>query len=269
MVRKIGSQDFLRTYSLLSGMEPHSDFYPTVSLQAPRSRFMGLSATIPLSLQVAGLPILEMLGERSPVAFAAATHPTEYSPSSEAHDIARQIVAAIRDPQDDALAARHPAQGKALATLRSLSSSTIEEHDIDTWLDAAATLSDATLDQLPAEDLEQLWIAPSWIDADIQPEVIQTVLRAYRVTAARDAARMHSAAMDALQKLAPTSPHSVREQMLVIAQLGSILKGDMAQVVELERGYGASVAPTRALGPARMFLLAWADTHGDAAAAAP
>ena len=65
--RKIADARVLRALGRTLGAPANSDYFPTLSIHAPKSRFLGETAESLPELSVAGLPVLEMLGIRKPL----------------------------------------------------------------------------------------------------------------------------------------------------------------------------------------------------------
>ena len=63
-LRKIGGPATLAAYVRYENVGPYSDFYPIVSLNAPRSRFKQENATDLLGIVDNGMPVAELLGGR-------------------------------------------------------------------------------------------------------------------------------------------------------------------------------------------------------------
>ena len=258
-VRRIGSRDLLENLVRLSGAEVHDDFYPTVSLQAPRSRFKGEAAFQLQTLLGTGLPVLEMTDGRRPLPISRAPTPAEPSPAVGYHEMARYVREAMLEGESEGLAAeeRKPV-AEHLARLRSLSAAPVADADLADWLAGAWVLAETTIAHLPPGDLEPLWMAPAWYSAEAQPEVVEAVMAAYVAAARRDAVAMHAAGERALG-LTEGSLVAVREHMLVIAMLGALGNGDPDAAVALDRGPGRGIPAKGDYGFIRSYLLAWAD----------
>lgn len=260
-VRRLGDRALLDAMVRLSGVPPHDDYYPVISLEAPKARFKNSSATWMLQLQQAGLPVLELTSGRMPIPAGESLSDVEGSPAVQSALLARRVrshltgAPEVEDLADEALA-------RAVEDLRRLSGAALENGHVEDWLEAAFQVSEATLSELTAEDAAGLWIVPVWL-ADIErPRVVDAVLEAYAATARRDPQAMSAAATAALEEvLAGGYSQATAEQMLVIARLGELAAGNAAEASELERKYGRQVPirPDSNYGFTRAFLLAWAD----------
>ena len=258
-VRKVGNRQSFAAIVALYGAEPHSDFHPTVSLDAPRARFIGSSVKSVSNLTRAGLPVLEFTGGKEPATAAEDVDRRTVGTGAQDHWTARYVRQDLVGGDSDALAKAEPAVAEQVEILRRLSSAPIAEDQVDAWLTAVSVVSDFSLGYLAPADHAGLWINPTWINLADQPEVIRSVMAAYGSTAARDATRMRAQGLDALAKLPPERPAAVREQMLVIAMLGAIAEGDLDGAPKIEREHGKDVRPGGIYGFVRAYLLAWVD----------
>ncbi len=268
-VRQVGSRSTLAALVALYGAVPHSDFYPVVALNAPRSRFVGASVQSITNLTRAGLPVLELTGGRQPAAVADDVVYNADGIGARDHWNARYVRDALRDGDFEGIERIEPAVASQLQNLRRLSAGIVDESSLDDWLAAVAVASDFSIGYLPEADHAGLWIDPSWIDVAAQPEAVRTVMAAYAAAAARDGEGMRERALSVLSRLGPGRPHGIREQMLVMAMLGAIKQGDLAGAVMIEREHGVDIRPGNTYGFVRAYLLAWIDVSRQAMAATP
>ena len=260
-VRRLGDRRLLDTLVRMTGVSPHDDFHPVVSLQAPRARFKNTSADWILRLETAGLPILETVAGRRTVAADIVLTDVEGSLSLqnalEGRRVRAVMVGGEESGQIDELALL-----EATRELRLLSGAEIAQRDEGRWLIAASKVAESTLAEFSSEDAEELWIDPVWYHAGEAPASVLKVLQAYDATARRDHVAMQRTGLAALEALDPIiAPTLVREHMLVIARLGAIGQGDFEGSVAIEHQFGRGVpgGGGEAYSFARGFLLAWAD----------
>lgn len=261
-VRKLADRNGLQALVMLYGAQPHSDYYPLVSLNAPRSRFRNDSVQSLNNLSAVGMPVMEITAGRKPIAMKENVIFEDISLSAIDHWNARDTRDAVLGEPMDRLTKRIPSIGAQISTLRGLSTTRVPDERIADWLEAAAIAADFTIGYLAAEDLTDLWIDPKWITVSDQPEIIQTVIAAYAAAALRDGDAMRQRGLEGLSKLDMDTPNISREHMLVIAMLGSILSGDNAAAMDLVKQYGTQIPPTnQAYAYARMYLQAWIDSQ--------
>ena len=257
-LRKVAGPDVLRTHLLLQSATPHSDFYPTVSLIAPRTRFRGDRALQLLSLVDNGLPVLDVLDGRE----VPASNMVKSAPESR-FSLAALDAVEIKEKilrKDPALVKLQSGDEYASYVAGMLSSSSREITDVHYWSDMVANVTDGTLGLLPANEQEGLWVNPVWIDLQQQPESVKALMSLYAATAVRDVPQMHAQGA-ALLKAPYFSQYSdyAREQVLIIAQLGAIGSGNPSEAIAMDRLYGKNVPVSQRFGYVRQFLLAWSD----------
>ena len=256
-VRQVGNEKTLRALVSLHGAVPHSDFYPTVALDAPRARFVGSSVQSIAWLTRAGMPVLELTGGRVPVPASANVDKLTDGVGARDHWVARYIGDALNRGDFTSLDEAEPAVGKQVSTLARLSAAPVAAKDVDDWLISASVAADYSVGYLPPVDHRGLWIDPNWIDPADQPEEVRAVLAGYAAAAARDPAAMYSAGLAALATLGDKRPLGVREHMLVVAILGAIADGKPELAAQIEREQGKGVPAGASYGFVRAYLLAW------------
>ncbi|WP_190285697.1 fused MFS/spermidine synthase [Montanilutibacter psychrotolerans] len=258
-VRQIASRSTLQAYVAMEQAVPHSDFYPTVSLQAPRTRFMHERVVLLEALTGVGMPLLEMTGGRSPLSIADDVTENKSSFGATDHTNARSLRDAMNGGTGEGLRARRKDLLEAVKVLRGLSASPVASKDMELWMRAVAGVADSSIGYLPADDHVGIWLQPEWIDLKAQPPMVVAVMDAYAAAARRNGPAMRETGLQALQLVGNSAPSVLREQMLVISILGAIAQGDRKGAVEIESKHGANVASERRYALARSFLLAWND----------
>jgi len=256
-IRRVGGPQVLATYVRNLGVSPYSDFYPTVSLNAPRSRFKRELADSLVSLVDNGLPVMDILDHRQ------ARVPRHMRDTSAARlSNAARGALSIRQAlvgRDASLLAQSAGLATYVGALQKASSRVLAPEQVGHWSELAANVADASLGFLPADEQEGFWIRPNWIHISQQPELVKGLMEVYAAAAARDAARMHESGVALLRRsdASSLSPYA-REQALVIAQLGAIGIGQAGQVPVIDRTYGGDIKPSERFGYVRSFLLTWA-----------
>lgn len=260
-LRHIGDRRLLKALVVLTGVPPHNDFHPVVSLGAPRSRFMRVNADWPATLEAIGLPVLELQAGRRPFRAQELSSRGRIDPTPERiHDalaVRTQLLGlsgggeiagdGLRLAMEDL--AGHPGGGSG-------------SQETLAWLAALGHVAESTLSALSAQESEGVWIDAGWTGGWEADPQVAAVLAAYEAAAKRDAGAMLTsgvAALDILQ--ADATPGLVREHMLVIARLGALATGDPATSVGLEDRFGRGIpaTPGYAYGFVRAYLSAAAE----------
>lgn len=256
-VRRIGGPEVLAAHVRRLGVRPYSDFYPTVSLNAPRSRYKKEQADSLVGLVDNGLPVLDILDGRN--VDVPSTPGADLSIMSEATGAALSIRHALALRDTTALA-EMSGLSTYVGALQQASAGVIAPEQLRNWSDLAANVVDSSLGLLPATAQEGLWVRPVWIDLEGQPELARELMGVYEAAAMRDASKMRQTALGLLQREdAGKLSTYAREQVLVIAQLGAIGVGLPGQVAAIDRKFGADIPPSERYGSVRSYLLAWAD----------
>jgi hypothetical protein len=255
-MRRIGGARVLRTMTRLYGASIHSDFYPTVSLQAPRARFIGDSATLLPELVLNGLPVLDLLDCRQPLPVTAPVLDAEASTFADAYFEARSVAAVLAGGEGEpGWEARWPAAARAVSALSEDPQPNSGAH--------VASLAASTLGNLPPSDLATPWEAPTWAGKPaLWSPAFAAAMRAYAATARRDAEGMREHAAAALELAEDALDDRLLEQMVVIHGLGAIGSGSPEEVRAGERAYGRLAGEAPRMMAVRSFLLAWAATEG-------
>lgn len=270
-LRYIGSADIMRTFIRLTGAIPHSDYFPTVSLLAPKARFMQSSSVLLQDLVVNGMPVLDILDCRVPPSMGRALPVSASSRFSLAHAAAAATTQAVvmgDKSSMQALAKRAPQLAEGALDLLSTTQRLIEDHsELERWSAEVAGFARVTIGLLPAEDHGDSWIAPAWVpDSALLPPEASLILNAYSAAARRSPAEMQSAAQRVLEIQPLALSPVLREQMLVIAMLGALGSNDPAGATALDQEWGPTLHGAGQHRVTRSFLLAWAD--GDVSACA-
>ncbi|WP_237056703.1 spermine synthase [Marilutibacter chinensis] len=261
-LRRIGGADLIHAYVEMTGVAPHSDYYPTVSHLGPIARYMDGEADLLLRMATNGMPVLDVLECRRPIGLAPGLQPVPGVWTSEWHGVAaasvRTMTAGRLDPW---LAGHEPYLARALPALL-LTSQHLGGNPalLQTWSEGVASLAKGTIGHLPAEDLAAVWAQPQWLPADAAAMPgVTSIMAGYRAAAQRDPEAMRAHALEVLELPAASVAGDVRDQMLLIAMLGEIGAGRPQAVAELDRRWAPTLGDRPELAPVRRFVRAWVD----------
>jgi spermidine synthase len=257
-LRRLGGSEMIRQYVRFFGAPLHSDYYPNVSLNAPRARFMNQRTVFLNELAASRLPVLDILDCRATLGASSQNQLTPYSILSVRRALALRVVDAIRHGRPSMQLTEQI--NYALSVAHQLASLDTPEQ-IQEWSTALATLADHSISALPWEDLQDIWNpAPAWLPAQAtQTPLAAALLRTYAATAARDPQAMFTEAEAALalpeaSYLAPQS----REHLLTIAMLGALGSGKPTEVEALSLRHTDNIAIR--FEQIRSYLRSWADS---------
>jgi spermidine synthase len=258
-LRRVAGPRVLATYVRHLGVKPYSDFFPVVSLNAPRSRFKQESADTILLLADNGLPVLDFLEGRKPVPSSRVAR-NEDSRLSERRLMANAVrTAMLSSDTSNPDLARFGMDGFVSSALQ-MGSSPVTEGQMKHWSNVVSNVADTTLGLLPPEELRELWTEQTWQRLDGQPPAVGQLMALYAATAQRDARAMADTSHALLKSPAFKSlADPAREQVLVIAQLAAVGLGQPQEIRRIDEEFGRGIPLSHALGYIRSYLLAWAD----------
>ena len=256
-IRRIGGPAVLRTLVRMFDSPPHSDYFPTVSLRGPETRFRNASSMILQRLVWAGLPVLDVLECRRPPIEARGVIPTEASIA--VRDLWRADALATAMEGGTAYTASGEDSGipALLAFLRTPTLDAAETRETSRVLSA---LAENTLGTLAPERVSPLWAGAAWLDRDRAAlPGIGGQMAVLSAAAARDWPRVGANAVALMDSEAFSGLHpGAREQVLVLSMVAALGVGDARAVAALEATYGPDTE-SGALADLRGFLMAFAD----------
>jgi predicted membrane-bound spermidine synthase len=258
-IRRIGGPEILKAYTRMQGAKGHSDYYPVVALEAPKSRFLHDGADLLPSLVTNGMPILDMIDGREPVRRNELDPKDGTSSFTQFEMYAGAVVDAFNSAEAlQALRSKAPDEARELTALLAMSKQPLVPEQLPEWSSHLAAVARFSTGALAAEDLTAIWIEPKWLAPGQLPEV-EAVMTAYRAAAQRDAKAMRERAEAVLALDRSGLSDSLREQMLVIAMAGAAGQRNYASMRALDARFAPTLRDAHDFADVRRFLLAWAD----------
>lgn len=260
--RCLGGGRLLRAHVRSLDAEPYSDYRPTVSLLAPRSRFRGDQAGDLFAAAYNGLPVLDALEGRWPVPLAQLPGDRLSLLVDSVHR-AGAIAEALRarDPAMPALA-RETAYVRDVALLLGMSGGVMGEDRVAAWSDALANVADGVVGLLHAEDQQGLWRQPDWIGGlEQQPATVRLLLDMYAAAAERDWLRAGEGAGRLLALPEATLGDYAKEHAFLVARLAAIGSGQPADARELSRTHGESITVSTRMRPVHRLIDGWLEAN--------
>jgi predicted membrane-bound spermidine synthase len=248
------------------GSRGNSDFYPVLSLEAPRTRFRELMAAALVGLPTADLPLLELLaGIQLPEG--------EITPNpSYPRVMYRAMALRVVQSRGDADAPELPSDViQKLGFLRDRVGRCRGGANAAGELLALRDLAAETVPYLKADEMQGLWIDRDWVHCDRMPAVVSGLLDLIAAQAARDHGQTLARAEALLNDHLDELPEVVADYVLRAGMLGGIVAKDPAAVLRLAETYRDSIhgTPTTLLHRAWMVNLAQAGLAGARPANAP
>jgi spermidine synthase len=230
----------------------NSDFHPFVQLEAARARFEGSRAQGLMSLAVAPLPILEMIGD-TPRAHLQAPVP-EYVPALRIRrqSVAVEIARLLADRASDPLQSEEKLAGDIVLVLK-YPGALCGDAPSKTALEQLQLAAEVTLSSLDQPQLRTLWIERRWLGCTPRSQHVRDRLDVYAAIAAHDPKAMLSRARTLLAKGAAGGDNWGRF-LLATAMLGAHASGDHAEAQELWGHYVHAFYPGGDIPPYMIYL---------------
>lgn len=262
-LRKIADARLLRALARSQGIQANSDYFLTLGIQAPKSRFLDEQAdSLPL-LSVADLPLLELLNVRAPLTSQALED--SHFLAEAAVFRARQMAAFATEAPEQAYAGLSldlRAQLDQLKTLAKQCTGTAEfRRDFLTRL---VHLAPKFLPYLPADEVKRLWQAFGFDDCKAEDEAISLAIELYRAMGARDPEQMRDIGKSWLEKRTsgawPEAATLDNEAFLAV-QTANLALGNKEVLREMEQTHGARLPASPKHEKLRALLYALSLEH--------
>ncbi len=199
--RKVSNATMIQALGKFSGQIPsNSDYYPILSLEAPRARFKNSMAGMAFELQMSLRTHLEALNISYPLPSKTPTLGDRYFLPEASTANARALIAEIKG---DAVA-QTPAV-IAMRTIGAQCSVKWSEGELRTLSRAMGELAKKTIGFLPRDALVGAWINPSWQKCLYVPQDLQRAMRILEAYANRDYSKLEKFSMDWFTQR-PSSP---------------------------------------------------------------
>ncbi|HKE47366.1 MAG TPA: spermine synthase [Rhodanobacteraceae bacterium] len=246
--REVGDRRSLAPLFGALSRRTNSDFYPILSLEAPRSRFRKERATTLSLFSTADLPVIEMIAGIP----AADATPTKSVPRGAALARAKDIANAIRGRD-----AGDGASASGLAMLHAIGAC----GDVSPTAAGTALMEfgAATIPYLSAEALRGVWIDPAWQRCDHAAPAIGDLLGVLAALSARDAAGAGARALETLSRHGEELSNETKDYLVRAAMLSALAEGHPEKVSEIAEGPGASIPPRHATLMQYVYLRAIAE----------
>lgn len=270
MFRRVADKKALQAFANMYLQRPNSDYYPVLSLHAPRTRFIGLSADLPRLLSQPDWPVLELLNISQPLPMSQEPKHAYY-PADIHTQHARAVQQYLLEDHLTALhkmQASHAAGIQAMKTMAAECGFNLDKITTARMIEQMRLAAITTIPYLPREQASTIWVEPSWLDCPIDDERLQTALDLFAASAQRDHAAMLASGEHYLTLSAGTDPQTknMDEYALIAAELGALVGDDQPTVERLEETYGGEIPSSHFGELYRMFLRSYADLHLTAAA---
>jgi predicted membrane-bound spermidine synthase len=219
--RIVGNKATLDAWFQDFGIAANSDFYPLLSLQAPKSLFFKEGAQGLENILKAAIPVQEMLGGHPGLALPWSVAPDAFLTYRGELLIARDFYQQLKHPEGEKTALIHDLRYVPYL---------VQQHCRDfvnetDWLENLLVLAQFTLLYLPENERLDLWEDLNWQNCPNPSEKVKDWNALYQAVAQRDALPMWNLA----QKLMPDALASSNTQairyLLDAALVGALVSG--------------------------------------------
>ncbi|UXI67695.1 spermine synthase [Tahibacter amnicola] len=256
VMRRIGTKATLDPLFKAINRTRNSDFYPVVSLQAPRARFLHASASYLHELPTADLPLLEVFGdtERNP---SVVTSAVTFA-AGQAVERAGGVVQALRNKPSVELA---PEDMVYISLLRDSISRCAEGIPTAASIDAILGLAARTVSLQRRDQLAGLWTEATLPRcAALKPEIVQ-VLEFAEALGARDWVTTSDRAIALLTDSQKVLSARSAGYLLRAAVLSAIAQGKYANAGEIAAQFHSVPLPRRDDSLQMIHMRAFADAQ--------
>ncbi len=243
-----------------------SDFFPILSLEAPRARFADRVAQAILHLPGADLPY------RSAIVGLAAprdiSENPDFAPSLAAHR-SRRIAATLRE----GTLAAPPGDAGALAAVmlvrQGVGNCAADAAMSPALADAVIELAARTIPYLADDEARRTWDGPAWIACDRQDPALRALIDVVAALARADWYAVEHGAGALLAGDARVWSLTAKDWLLRAALLGAFAQGDDGAVKRIDDELGRHVTGNTRTLPYRAWMLALAEARAVGSGATP
>lgn len=233
---QIGDRKTLASLFAALSRRSNSDYYPILSLEAPRSRFVNDSANTLTQLSSADLPYREFLAE------LPTPSPNELTKDKSSYSYSGLVnyASALADmldnggPLDKALT-----NAELIAYLRDAVGKCNIGTESELALENIVHVAKRTLPLQTAESRRRTWDERPWITCTTQPDNVKALLDVVAALARRDGPALQQKADALLAEPNSVKSTAVRDWLLRAAMLGALDAKDFAAVLKLQQKYSA------------------------------
>lgn len=227
----------------MTSLPANSDLFPLLQLRAPKARFMNADALPIVNLQSAPWPLLEVATGQAPQAM---THELSAVPTSVPRDAMNRVARSLRTAL---FSGGEPTSGEAGAALflgfefmRETAGSCAIDRVVGPWLDASASIAGATIPFLRTEDLEGVWINPTWLGDCVPTDPrAERALALYAALSARDWPAVHGIGKGLLESGAIKDQLAFRTWVLGATEVAALALHDFDALAAVEQAHGADI----------------------------
>lgn len=231
----------------------NSDFYPILSLEAPKVRFTGATARGIWSLPLADLPMLDGIASEDVAPASEISRAPSFARTGRIADAAA-IAAALAGHPGGA----PPVDMAADIALLKAYAADCRSANPDAIVDAVHGLASRTVPFLTPAELHDAWVAPAWLHCEAADAHVARMIELAGALSRRDGAAVRNAAQQFLGESGGKVSPAIADYLLRAAMLGAIMEKDFAGVATIDDTYGRYVLTNDTTYYQRIYLKAFA-----------
>jgi SAM-dependent methyltransferase len=266
-VREAGTRNSLVPLFEAMSRRSNSDFYPILSLEAPRARFIDKRALMLLGLSTADAPVREVIAGLQPPLAERLSPGSTFTPAELTRQAA-EIAAALGEPEPSAVG-HDPGIFAAAKAVRADFASCNNQRSAADEIDVLIALGGRTIPFLDANHLKGIWSEPRWIACEMQAESSRAILSLLSALGQRQFGVVQPQALALLQSHRRELSPMAQDWLLRIAMLAAIAESRYEDVAGLEASLGGQIPPTESSKVQRIYLTAVAAARARADAGLP
>ncbi len=227
---ELGRSKQLNSFFSSLTQRANSDFYPILSLEAPRSRFRAILATSLIGLPVADQPVLELLA-----GVPLPNGETSVNPVFPRTTYRKVAYAYVASRGETDVADATPEARANMSVMREQVGRCRASDKVQAQMLGLQRVAAETIPFLHPQEMTGLWIQPDWVQCSTQPPAVKLMLSMLEAAAARNHAETQRHAEALLEGHMDDMLPATAEYVLRYAMLAASAGGNDADVLRLER----------------------------------
>jgi predicted membrane-bound spermidine synthase len=239
--RFLGSKKILQPFFDSFKVSANSDYYPVLTLNAPRARFMRASATELMGISAGELPVLDMLVDDyipvSPYKLSTPLPNMEYlrSENTKAAQNLYSLVTVVNESSEV-----NEISVRALGTATAFKDCPSKLTEIP-WSRLMHEMAVKTIPYLATAENEELWDVSRWKTCRFSEPEIELQLALYNVLASKNPQEIFQKSLSLLESENNMFTDNQHAFFVDAAMLGALSMGESEQALAVEKKYSSMV----------------------------
>ena len=259
--RQVADRRVLDALAAMHSGRVNSDYFPVLSLEAPKTRFQKKSARTIAGMQVTSVPLLELLSVSSHLAPEVSTGIHKHFSRADRTEQARSARAALLgiESQINPLYLNSAEITVEIAAISRCETQRWSDFRRDLFVKRLKMLAETVLPYLSPTELRGVLIDPEWIQCENLSVMDQQLLAFLEAAAKRDMNSLIQTGENWFDRRSgrPSVYDEFDSLIYGYLQLAYIASGEEGEALELEDRIGVNIPLDGDAGFVRSFLLAW------------